>query len=539
MSISSIASGLAGGIGLFLLGMWLMTDGLKLAAGPALERVLARSTDTRLKGLVAGILITAIVQSSTAVTVAAIGFVNAGLLSLGNALWVLFGANLGTTMTGWLVALVGLSFKIETLALPMVGLGMVLHFTGEGRRRGAVGLAIAGFGVLFLGIDTMKTTFTDLGGQVSLPEGQGLAGVVAHVGVGVLLTVLMQSSSAALAVALTSAQGGLIGMSDVAAVVVGANIGTTVTAILAALNATANAKRAAAAHVLFNLMTGAVAILLLPWMLATIEHLRMLLDLDAAPAVTLALFHTAFNGLGILLIWPMAGRLAVFLGRRFRTADADESRPHYLDDTVLNFPALALDALEAEVRRSGEIALRAGRRVLKPEGGDSGKFSDPVVVARLNDAIAHFVTRLNRVSMEAESAQRLPRILRIARYYTSVAELAGEIASMPDMSPLPDKELAERMDQFVKRVAGSWFEADTQTPKATDATLTGQDFSEQYQSFKAALLDAGARGDLSVSDMERGLRRLSRIRRMTEQAMKAAASLRALKADLPDSVGAP
>jgi phosphate:Na+ symporter len=128
-----LIGGLAGGIGLFLLGMSLMTDGLKLAAGPALERILASSTQTRIRGLASGMLVTALVQSSSAVTVAAIGFVNAGLLSLSQALWVLFGANVGTTMTGWLVALVSMKFQIEALALPLIGLGMILRLAGEGR----------------------------------------------------------------------------------------------------------------------------------------------------------------------------------------------------------------------------------------------------------------------------------------------------------------------------------------------------------------------------------------------------------------------
>jgi Na+/phosphate symporter len=149
----ALVGGLASGVGLFLLGMGLMTDGLKLAAGPALERTLARSTKTRLRGLASGALVTLLVQSSSAVTVATIGFVNAGLLTLGQSLWVLFGANVGTTMTGWLVALVGLKFDIALLALPLIGLGMLLRLTGEGSRRGALGTAVAGFGVLFLGID--------------------------------------------------------------------------------------------------------------------------------------------------------------------------------------------------------------------------------------------------------------------------------------------------------------------------------------------------------------------------------------------------
>lgn len=230
-----------------------------------------------------------------------------------------------------------------------------------------------------------------------------------HVGAGALLTVLMQSSSAALAVALTAAQGGLIGINDAAAVVIGANVGTTVKALLAALKATPNARRAAAAHVLFNLLTGAVALLLLPWMVDAIEWLRELLELEAAPAVTLALFHTAFNVLGVALMWPLAGRLTGFLARRFRTAEEDEARPRHLDETVLSVPALALNALIEEVRRTGKIALRAAERVMRSAAGFApGRQPEQAVVAQLNSAIARFVTRLHGVSMAAESAQRLP-----------------------------------------------------------------------------------------------------------------------------------
>ncbi|MDP1693124.1 MAG: Na/Pi symporter [Burkholderiaceae bacterium] len=187
---------MAGGLGLFLIGMGLMTDGLKLAAGPALHRILAGATRTRMQALGSGVLVTALVQSSSAVTVAAIGFVNAGLLALGPALWVLFGANVGTTMTGWLVAMVGLEFKVEALAMPLVGLGALLRLTGEGRRRSAIGTAVAGFGLLFMGIALLQQAFTGLAGQISLPQGAGALAVLAQLGVGLLMTVLMQSRPA-------------------------------------------------------------------------------------------------------------------------------------------------------------------------------------------------------------------------------------------------------------------------------------------------------------------------------------------------------
>ncbi|MDP3613342.1 MAG: Na/Pi symporter, partial [Rubrivivax sp.] len=175
---------------------------------------------------------------------ATIGFVNAGLLALGPALWVLFGANVGTTMTGWIVALVGLKFKVELLAMPLAGLGALLRLTGEGRRSGAIGTALAGFGLLFMGIALLQQAFAGLAGQIRLPQGEGPWVLLAQLGIGTLMTVLMQSSSAAMAITLTAAQGGLIEAQGAAAVVIGANIGTTVTALLAAIGATPNARRA-------------------------------------------------------------------------------------------------------------------------------------------------------------------------------------------------------------------------------------------------------------------------------------------------------
>lgn len=367
----------AGGLGLFLLGMGLMTDGLKLAAGPALHRILTGATRTRAHALGSGVLVTALVQSPSAVTVAAIGFVNAGLLALGPALWVLFGANVGTTMTGWIVALVGLKFKVEALAMPLVALGALLRLTGQGRRS-ALGTALAGFGLLFMGIALLQQAFAGLAGRISLPEGEGPLAVLAQLGIGLLMTVLMQSSSAAMAITLTAAQGGLIGPQGAAAVVIGANIGTTVTALLAAIGATPNARRAASAHVVFNLLTGAVALLSLPWLVGVLGQARAVLGLPPGPAAQLALFHTTFNLLGVLLMWPLADRLTYWLQRRFRAREEDEAQAQFLDATVLAVPTLALDALAREVAcRPGGAAhdARGGRR--RRGGGAEGGPGDP------------------------------------------------------------------------------------------------------------------------------------------------------------------
>jgi phosphate:Na+ symporter len=516
-----VYGGLLGGIGLFLLGMGLMTDGLKLAAGSALERILARSTETRLRGLMSGALVTALVQSSSAVTVAAIGFVNAGLLTLGQSLWVLFGSNVGTTMTGWLVALVGLKFKIDVLALPLIGIGMALRMTGAHTRRGAFGMALAGFGVLFLGIDMLRVSFSGVVVGFSLGEFEGALGIVVMVLSGVLMTVLMQASAAALVLAFTAAESGMVGIEAAAAMVIGANVGTTVTALIAAIGATPNAKRAAGAHVLFNVLTGAVALLLLPVLLLLIGALRGWLELDAAPAATLAMFHTVFNLMGVALMWPLAGHLAHFLERRFRTAEEDEGRPRYLDANVAEVPELALDALTREVRRMGGIALRMMREAMG--GADGGRLArDQQIVAALNAAVAAFITRLNRAGMPFGSAERLPDILRVARYYETLAELAMEAAADRRVMTAPAPAEAGR---FAAQAEALLDAADPEAVHEEEDRLDEsglQAMEAHYQALKSHLLEAGADGLLPVAEMDASLRFASVTRRAVQQSAKAA-----------------
>jgi len=520
---------LAGGIGLFLLGMWLMTDGLRMAAGSAMRGILARSTATRWRALASGFGLTALVQSSSAVTVAAVGFVNAGLLALGPALWVLFGSNVGTTMTGWLVALLGLQIKIDALALPMIAAGMLLRLTGPGTRREGWGLALAGFGVLFLGIAVLRDGFAELAAQVQLPHGEGILGIAALVGVGAALTLLVQSSSAATAMVLTAAQGGLLDLPSAAAVVIGSNVGTTGTAVIAAIGATSNARRAAAAHVLFNVLTAAVALATLPWLLALTGQVGEALGAGGNIATALALFHTAFNVLGVLLIWPLADRLAVFLGRRFRTAEEDEARPRYLDAATSKMPALAVEALSREVGRFGAIALRAARELAPP--GDPGQAEALAraqrTLAALDAAIDEFVVQLNREGMAPESARRLGMVLRRASYYTSVVEQLAALVA-PALEPCAQTDAVLEQVQAVRREAGDLLgaldpeRAPRTPPSDLDARLAQWD--QRYRDAKAGLLDAAALGALPPAAMEPLLRANSALRRVLQQAHKAMVS---------------
>ncbi len=529
---------LIGGLGLFLLGMGMMTDGLKLAAGPALQGILAAATRTRWHALGSGILVTALVQSSSAITVATIGFVNAGLLGLAPALWVLFGANVGSTMTGWLVAVVGLQFKIEALALPLVGAGVLLRLTGPGRRGGAIGTAVAGFGLLFMGIGLLQQSFTGIAGQLSLPQGDGWMAVLVQLLVGLLMTVLMQSSSASIAIALTAAQGGLIDAQGAAAVVIGANIGTTVTALLAVIGATPNARRAAAAHGLFNLVTAGVALALLPWLIAALSRAQQATGMADGPAILLAMFHTLFNLLGVLLMWPLAAGLTRWLQQRFRAREDDEAQAQYLDDNVLQIPALALDALEREIGRMGHIASRMARAALA--GVDAAVVaSDQHIAVQLDRAVERFVERMSRAAMAQGTSRRLAWALRAVRYHETTCEQAVLASRLLPWEATTGSELALAQARFALHADALYALCDpTQGETSSGMVAAALDAQEQaYQSLKAELLDAGAHGQIPLAAMEQALRRSSALRRAAQQLAKANRREGAAAAPAPGEVG--
>ena len=524
-SLVTIGS-ILGGLGLFLLAVKVITDGLRMAAGNALRDLLWHWTSTTSRGIAAGLAITAIVQSSSAVTVATLGFVNAGFLSLFQALGVVYGANIGTTMTGWLVAIVGFKIKIELFALPLIGLGMLLRLVAGNRRLGALGEALAGFGLFFVGIDVLKTAFEGLAGSLSIGTfaGDNPMDVLLYLGLGFLMTVLTQSSSAAIAIILTAATGGILPLASAAAMVIGANVGTTSTAALAVIGATPNAKRVAAAHILFNLLTGCVAMLLLPAMLLFVRASSGLLGLADVPAVTLALFHTSFNLLGVFLLWPLTQRLAVFLSARFTTLEEIESRPKYLDKNVAVSPMLALHALTKELERISAIARRMAKGAMSAEFATSQRLrNDQFTLASLVEAIGDFMTHLERDKLPADVSDRLPMVLRSAQYFTACSELAVAIAdAQTKLRPLSDEELAPAIAHLKSEVvalaektdisaeAFSLSECDTAL-----ATLLGN-----YHQLKADTLTASARRRIGVHDMQETLEQLSRTRRMAEQMLK-------------------
>lgn len=502
----------AGGLGLFLLGMTLMTDGLKLSAGPLLGNLLNRATSTRLKGLSTGFAITTLVQSSSAVTVAIIGFINAGILTFRQALWVIFGANVGTTMTGWIVALIGFKLKIEVFALPMIALGVLLFLTGNQSRRGALGHAIAGFGILFLGLNFLQESFASFADQVSIPSGDDLQTLMLQILIGLIMTVIMQSSSAALAITLTAAQSGLIGLHGAAAIIIGLNIGTTVTALLAAINATSNGKRAAVAHTFFNISSGIAAVLMLPFLLPTIFYLQNTWLEDPQLATTLALFHTSFNLIGVLLMWPVANRMADWLSHRFVDHEDDISKPRHLDQNIVTISSLAIPAVEQEVHRLGMLINHAVKQLLIASTPQERSLANALCLRtetsarQLSHHISDYVVSINRQTMHAADAQSMATLLQIKRCYDAM------LSFLPTLHSFNARQVDEPL--FIAE-ALSLLAADE---VIADAALN---FSTHYTTCRQATLAAGANGRIDVYEMEAKLNQLSAIHKTALKADEA------------------
>ena len=405
----------------------MITEGLKLAAGDALHGILARSTSTRARGVLSGMAVTGLVQSSSAVTVATIGFVNAGLLTLIQSLGVVYGANVGTTLTGWIVAVAGFSWKVEAFALPLIGLGMIAQMLRPNSRVGSVGQALAGFGLFFIGVDVLKGAFEGFAQNVDVGTfaPQGGLGLTLYVILGFFMTLLTQSSSAAIAITLTAAAGGVLQIGAAAAMVIGANVGTTSTAILTVMGASANARRVAAAHVIFNVLTGAVALALLPLLLWLVGAAGSAIGLQDAPAVTLALFHTVFNLLGLAIMWPLTNRLASYLVARFTTEAERFAKPQFLDRSALATSALAMEALRMELDRvAGHVRTLALASISAETSADRDSGQLAQGLRSLIDAVEEFVTDVQMDKLPEVQRGELAIVLRISAYMEDVIGIA-------------------------------------------------------------------------------------------------------------------
>jgi phosphate:Na+ symporter len=480
-----IVSAVLGGIGLFLLGMILMTDALKALAGGALRDVLARFTGNRFSAVFTGAAVTAIVQSSSATTLATIGFVSAGLLSFQSAVGVILGANIGTTSTGWLVGLLGLKLSVGKLLLPVIGLGALAKLISRGRLA-HVGSALAGFGVIFVGIDMLQAGMQDLAG-VFRPQdfpAATLGGRLLLLGLGAGMTVVMQSSSAAVATTLAALSGGAIDLQQAAALVVGQNVGTTVTAGIAAIGATAAAKRTAAVHVLFNLGTALVIFWFLPWVVVGIQTLAAGLWGDDA-TLTLAAFHTVFNVVGLAVFLPFSNVLATLAVRLI-----PERRSRFttlLDQSLLELPTVAVEtAQRAQGLIASELlALVSGllRGVQPPPG-----LVDELDVAL--DDVRHFVAQVQQAGGKDNAYERRLASLHMNEHLERLVRDAREVEHLQAVASQADLGLvAGKLADLLADLARGLATGDVQAEPIRDFS---QRLSDEQRTARPAILEATA-----------------------------------------------
>ncbi|MBW7470847.1 Na/Pi symporter [Marinobacter sp. M216] len=342
----------AAGVAIFLFGMLSLENGFRQFTGGFLESVLRRTTDTIPKSLGFGIVSTAIMQSSSLVSVITISFLSAGMLPLITGIGIIFGANLGTTTGAWLFATIGMKMSLSAFALPMLVFGVVLNFQGS-RVLKASGAILAGLGFLFLGIDFMKDGFEGYQAAVDLRAYAitGITGLLVYTGLGILATVIMQSSHATLALTLAGLATGQITYENALALAIGANIGTTVTALIGGLGANIAGKRLAGAHLFFNLATAAMALVLVEPLRWSVDGLSALMSIaDDDYTVKLAVFHTLFNCLGVAVMLPRISQLARALERWLPEGPEEAAaEPRYLNPAAMDSPDSANVAVRREV----------------------------------------------------------------------------------------------------------------------------------------------------------------------------------------------
>ncbi|MEM8907048.1 MAG: Na/Pi cotransporter family protein [Bacteroidota bacterium] len=437
-----------GALAFFIYGMKLMSEGIQRAAGSQLRNILRTMTKNRYLGVFTGFLVTALVQSSSATTVMTVSFVNAGLLSLVESAGVMMGANIGTTITGWLVSVLGFKIKLSTYSLPLFAIGLPMLFSSRGRFK-YWGEFIIGFAILFMGLGELKETVPDLSSNAEWFNWLkgftewGVFSRILFVLVGSVVTIIVQSSSAAMAITLTMCAQGWLSFETAAAMILGENIGTTITAEFASLVGNANAKRSARIHSMFNIIGVTWMVLLLPLYLPIlsnfIQHVMGGSDpyLAEGMPIGLSAFHTAFNLTNVLLLLgfvPLLIRAAVWSVKA--KDDEDEARLKYISTAVIT-PELATIELQKEAAHFGEVVSRMSGFLRKLINDTKEKKRKKILkrmrkYEEITDAmeieITEYITKLSNQELTPQTSLRLRSILNVCNDLERIGDVYYQIA---------------------------------------------------------------------------------------------------------------
>lgn len=354
---------ISAGVAIFLFGMLGLENGFKAFSGGVLEKFLKKMTNKLYKSLAFGVISTTLMQSSSLVSVITISFLSAGLIGLASGIGIIFGANLGTTTGAWLVAGFGLKVKISAYALPLVVFGILFVFQKSKKLQG-LGYILSGIGFLFLGIAYMKDGFEAFKDTIDLASYAvgGFKGLMLYTFIGILATVIMQSSHATLVIIITALSVGQITYENALALAIGSNVGTTITAVLGAISANLEGKKLAAAHLVFNIVTGFIAIFFVQIFIKAVDFSAEILGIaNDDYTLKLALFHTYFNFLGVAVFYPFINRLVLYLNKFIRPSKLEQKKfaqVRYLSESALEFPDSANEVLFKETKHLYSNAQR-------------------------------------------------------------------------------------------------------------------------------------------------------------------------------------
>jgi phosphate:Na+ symporter len=521
--------------------MSVMTGGMKALAGSALRVVLAKAAATPLRGAFWGAFVTLVVQSSSASTMTTIGLVSAGLLSFREGLSLVFGANVGTTGTGWLVALLGVRISLTAGAYPMIFLGALLKLLGKGRLAGA-GAALAGFALVLVGLTTLQGGMSGLAGRINpadLPTvvaGPGAAwwtsilGTLVLVLAGLLMTTVMQSSTAAIAVTLSALFAGAVGLDQAIALVIGQNVGTATSSAMAAIGATSTAKRLAVAYVLFKLVVAVIALLVFP--LTTPWLIRISHSID--PVTILAAYHTAYNVTGVSILLPMIGPFTRLVERLVPERGSVFAR--YLDPSALGTPAVAVEAARRSVAHVLEVLCSSTVAWLESagKGGAAGATPELSAVAEASDALEKtrvFLSDVTDPPASEEEQRRLTNTLFALDYATRLAEVVSEDSQISLATDSPEDQRAAGLCAECARnalVAAKLVEApsaESARPVILRLAHASIELADLRRSHRQTTLAAAGTGVLNPSEAIARVELIRRLDRIASYAWRAAAHL--------------
>ena len=422
---------LAAGVALFMFGMLALEQGFQAFTGGVLESVLGVATRTRARSLSFGLVATALMQSSSLVSLITISFLSAGLIGLASGIGIIFGSNIGTTTGAWLMASAGVRIDLATYAMPVAVFGILFIYQKDRTWKG-VGHVLLGIAFLFIGIQFIKEGFEALSENMDLARFsmEGFIGVLAFTGMGIVLTVVMQSSHAVLMLTIAALATGQLSYYNALALAIGTNVGTTITAVVGAMGSNVAGKRLAGAHMIFNLTVGIVAMVFISPLAAFVDLSAAWLGIAADDyTLKLALFHTIFNVLGVLLMLPLIDWLVAFLERKLpdKLEIDGVEQPQFLTDAIVDYPDAALAALTSETQHLGVNAMEILAETLGLKGRDLLS-EEPIkdIIARSRSIPEGHVKALYR--------------RRIKTIYSAILEFASK--ARPRMNP----EQAAKLD---------------------------------------------------------------------------------------------